>query len=96
MRTADKHGNVIAQEGVTRCPCGAKYWENDKCVSCGAAVQQTPLVENVRRYRVVFTDDILSVEDTVLGVTLFAGSVEEIQQQVDDLWHFVRHNVREN
>lgn len=31
----DKHGNVIAKEGVDRCFCGCKYWENDKCVDCG-------------------------------------------------------------
>jgi hypothetical protein len=30
----DKHGNTQAKEGVDRCPCGAKYWENDRCVSC--------------------------------------------------------------
>jgi hypothetical protein len=33
---ADKHGNQQAREGCDRCPCGAKYWENDVCVSCGA------------------------------------------------------------
>ena len=27
--------NQIAVEGVTRCFCGAKYWENDQCVDCG-------------------------------------------------------------
>lgn len=36
----DKHGNVIAIEGCTRCHCGAKYWENDKCVSCGGGVEK--------------------------------------------------------
>lgn len=30
------HNNVWADEGVDRCHCGAKYWENDHCVSCGA------------------------------------------------------------
>lgn len=30
----DKHGNVKAIEGCTRCGCGAKYWEKDVCVSC--------------------------------------------------------------
>lgn len=34
-KLADKHGNVEAEEGVDRCGCGAKYWENDRCVSCG-------------------------------------------------------------
>lgn len=32
----DKHGNEWATEGVTRCACGCKYWENDTCVDCGA------------------------------------------------------------
>lgn len=36
----DKYGNVLAQEGCTRCPCGAKYWEFDRCVSCGAEVPE--------------------------------------------------------
>jgi hypothetical protein len=31
----DNHGNKRAEEGVDRCPCGAKYWEHDRCVSCG-------------------------------------------------------------
>lgn len=31
---ADKHGNLVAEEGVSRCSCGSKYWENDKCVDC--------------------------------------------------------------
>jgi ribosomal protein L32 len=30
------HGNLQAREGVDRCPCGAKYWEHDVCVSCGS------------------------------------------------------------
>ena len=33
----DQHGNAEAREGFDRCPCGAKYWEDDVCVSCGAA-----------------------------------------------------------
>lgn len=31
----DRHGNVIAREGVDRCGCGSKYWEQDRCVDCG-------------------------------------------------------------
>ena len=31
----DRHGNRVAIEGLTRCPCGSKYWENDACVDCG-------------------------------------------------------------
>ena len=37
MRTADKHGNVIAREGCDKCRCGSKYWEQDRCVDCGAS-----------------------------------------------------------
>jgi hypothetical protein len=32
---ADQHGNKQAKEGIHRCWCGAKYWENDICCSCG-------------------------------------------------------------
>ena len=21
--------------GCDRCPCGCKYWENDRCIDCG-------------------------------------------------------------
>ena len=31
----DQHGNRVAEEGVTRCLCGCKYWENDVCIDCG-------------------------------------------------------------
>lgn len=31
----DIHGNVTAQEGCSRCECGCKYWEKDRCVDCG-------------------------------------------------------------
>jgi hypothetical protein len=27
--------NKVAREGVTRCDCGSKYWEHDRCVDCG-------------------------------------------------------------
>jgi hypothetical protein len=28
------HGNYIAESGVTRCSCGCKYYENDRCIDC--------------------------------------------------------------
>jgi hypothetical protein len=34
---ADEWGNFLAREGCDRCDCGAKYWENDTCTSCGGA-----------------------------------------------------------
>jgi len=36
----DKHGNTTAQEGCDRCLCGSKYWENDKCIGCGARAEE--------------------------------------------------------
>lgn len=39
---ADKHGNRLAREGCDRCACGCKYWESDRCVSCGAAFTGAP------------------------------------------------------
>lgn len=29
------HG-YMALNGVDRCECGCKYWENDQCIDCGA------------------------------------------------------------
>jgi hypothetical protein len=48
---ADTHGNLIAREGADRCGCGAKYWEQDKCVDCGTHVRhalkpELPVTEN--------------------------------------------------
>lgn len=34
---ADEWGNFLAREGCDICDCGAKYWENDTCTSCGGA-----------------------------------------------------------
>lgn len=42
----DQHGNVIAKEGCTRCHCGSKYWEKDRCVSCGKHVNQVVETED--------------------------------------------------
>ena len=30
----DKFGNKAAREGLDRCFCGCKYWENDLCTDC--------------------------------------------------------------
>lgn len=40
-------GNSVAIEGVTRCYCGAKYWEQDVCVSCGESVNKSLHAENI-------------------------------------------------
>jgi hypothetical protein len=37
---SDVHGNLVAREGVDRCTCGNKYWEQDRCVDCGAHVSE--------------------------------------------------------
>jgi hypothetical protein len=31
-------GNRFADEGLDRCVCGSKYWENDRCVDCDTHV----------------------------------------------------------
>jgi hypothetical protein len=28
-------GNTVRDSGCDRCPCGCKYWENDRCIDCG-------------------------------------------------------------
>jgi hypothetical protein len=35
---ADFHADVPARNGVDRCVCGCKYWENGKCIDCGTPV----------------------------------------------------------
>jgi hypothetical protein len=32
---ARPNGNVEREDGVDRCACGCKYWENDVCIDCG-------------------------------------------------------------
>lgn len=32
-----KFSNKTAQEGCSRCECGCKYWENDRCIDCDTA-----------------------------------------------------------
>jgi hypothetical protein len=39
----DSLGNRVRQEGVDRCFCGCKYWENDRCIDCGGT---EPVKEN--------------------------------------------------
>jgi hypothetical protein len=34
-KVADRLGNWERREGLDRCWCGCKYWENDTCVDCG-------------------------------------------------------------
>lgn len=31
-------GNRFADEGLDRCVCGSKYWENDRCIDCDTHV----------------------------------------------------------
>lgn len=37
----DHHGNYVARDGIDRCACGCKYWEQDRCIDCGAPVSQS-------------------------------------------------------
>lgn len=43
----DDHGNQIAVEGSTRCVCGVKYWENDRCIDCGRSPVRSITPEEV-------------------------------------------------
>lgn len=29
-------------EGLIRCACGSKYWENTRCIDCGTDVSEYP------------------------------------------------------
>ena len=35
----DNLENINAEEGLTHCQCGCKYWENDRCIDCGTLVE---------------------------------------------------------
>lgn len=37
---ADALGNTIAREGLDRCVCGSKYWENNICIDCSMHVTE--------------------------------------------------------
>lgn len=43
--TPDQHGNTVAVEGCTRCWCGCKYWEQDRCIDCGEHAKNAPAPE---------------------------------------------------
>jgi len=33
----ENYGNKVREDGVDRCYCGCKYWENDRCIDCGGS-----------------------------------------------------------
>ena len=39
-----------ANEGVTRCFCGTKYWEGNRCVDCGTHVTTVPDFIDIKEY----------------------------------------------
>ncbi len=49
----DQHGNVVAEEGLTTCVCGCKYWENDKCIDCGMTPERLWIIQSGERHRVM-------------------------------------------
>lgn len=78
---ADQHGNISAHEGLDRCFCGAKYWENDQCVSCGASIQRVWIVQHAEGQRTLsgikhqWAMDALGLQD---------GSVRDFDDEVDE------------
>lgn len=34
QETNARLGNYAAENGVDCCPCGCKYWANDRCIDC--------------------------------------------------------------
>lgn len=48
IQRQDKHGNVVAQEGITLCVCGCKYWENDKCIDCGMTPERLWIIQHAQ------------------------------------------------
>src|SRR5690348_11659956 len=52
IQRQDKHGNVVAQEGITLCTCGSKYWENDKCIDCGMTPERLWIIQHAQDTKV--------------------------------------------
>lgn len=52
IQRQDKHGNVVAQEGITLCTCGSKYWENDKCIDCGMTPERLWIIQHAQSAKV--------------------------------------------
>jgi hypothetical protein len=68
----DRHGNVNAEEGCTRCICGSKYWENDACIDCGTLVEVVQLRNLADRMR--FGNEV-QLNVMVTTMTHYAGLV---------------------
>lgn len=80
----DVHGNVVAIDGATRCWCGSKYWERDRCIDCGAVPYTDPYpdrpavdADNLRARFAAVNDGVRNVEwlrdaDTPFGEVWWA------------------------
>ncbi len=63
--------DLLPIEGVTRCPCGAKYWDADICASCGeryspAPPQPTHYLERLREFGWELMDEAYTDQQPVV------------------------------
>jgi hypothetical protein len=75
----DGFGNINAREGCDRCACGCKYWEDDKCVSCGMLweVRQIQMQADIARYmNEVKLNVMLTTWESQMGFTESAHSLD--------------------
>lgn len=49
----DQHGNIVADEGMTLCVCGCKYWENDACIDCGMSPERLWIIQHAQQAKVM-------------------------------------------
>ena len=66
----DQHGNVVAEEGLTLCTCGCKYWENDKCIDCGMTPERLWIIQSAQNQRLLMDFQINTAFTTMLHYDL--------------------------
>jgi hypothetical protein len=83
------------REGCDRCYCGAKYWENDRCVSCGE--RWHPIIIGITAEQgishVCVPGGVLTVETAVRGLAEddYGGDLRDDARRYDALTGSTTH-----
>lgn len=95
----DSHGNVVAEEGLTTCICGCKYWEADACIDCGMTPERLWIIQSGARHRVMQRLQLNTAFTTMLHYDLpwtdahVSDTLDAINVQ-SALADLPRHNLR--
>lgn len=82
------------QEGLDRCPCGAKYWDGDNCHSCGSRFN--PDSETLFIAPGVKSTGDKQVDDTLRGVIRALNSLpaSEAEATIESMLRVAREFMR--